>query len=205
MSLSVLLLSCCFIEVHAKDFGVQGQTWEIAEENILQVIERKLAKLDVDALNNEMADKVKSYVAKPPKVTGLVKVKKFSTIYYDPSYILDRDIVDHKERLIHAKGIKVNPLEQVPLREALVFIDGDDKEQVEYALKAYKKLKGSAKIILTNGAPLELQKKHKVWMYFDQQGKISSQLGITAIPALVTQDGLRLKIVMGMEEGKKDD
>lgn len=195
---------CCIDTLKAKDFGVQGQTWEIAEEDILVVIQQKLANLDIDALNKKMAEKVRSYVSRPPKVNGLIKAEKVSTIYYDPSYVLDRDIVDHKERLIYAKGTKINPLEQVPLREALIFIDGDDKDQVAYALQARKRLEGNAKIILTNGAPLELQKKYQVWMYFDQQGKITNQLGVIAIPALVTQDGLRLKILMGME-ARKDD
>ena len=187
--------------VDAKDFGIQGHVWEIAEEDILQVISQKLANLDIEAFNKEMSEKVKSYVARPPEVVGLVKMKEYSTTYYDPSYTLERDIVDHKGRLIYAKGKKLNPLEQVPLREALIFIDGDDKRQVEYALRIHKELKENVKIILTNGAPLELQKKHKIWIYFDQKGKLTSQLGITAIPALVIQEDFRLKITMGMEEG----
>jgi conjugal transfer pilus assembly protein TraW len=190
-------------QVSAKDFGVQGHVWEIAEENILQVIEQRLAKLDIEELNKNMVTTVKKYTERPPSFAGLQKVRKISISYYDPSYTLDRDLVDHKGRLIHIAGTKINPLEQLPLREALVFIDGDDEEQVTYALHIYKKLEKKAKVILTNGAPLVLQKKHKIWMYFDQQGKLTAQLGIKSIPALVEQDGLRLQITHGLEEVTK--
>lgn len=193
--------ACTFVgQVAAKDFGVQGHLWGIAEANILQVIEQRLAKLDIEEMQKNMVATVKKYTARPPSVAGLQKIREKRISYYDPTYTLDRDIVDHKGRLIHSMGTKINPLEQLPLREALIFIDGDDEEQVNYALQNYKKLAKKAKVILTNGAPLELQKKHKVWMYFDQQGKLTEQLGIKFIPALVQQDGLRLQITHGLEE-----
>ena len=55
-------------------------------------------------------------------------------------------------------------------------------------------LKGQAKIILVKGSPLKLQRKEKIWIYFDQGGILTSKLGITQVPALVVQEGLQLKI-----------
>ena len=70
----------------------------------------------------------------------------------------------------------------------MLFIDGDDELQVKFALK------GQAKIILVKGSPLKLQRKEKIWIYFDQGGILTSKLGITQVPALVVQEGLQLKI-----------
>ena len=45
---------------------------------------------------------------------------------YDPSYTVPEDIYDHKGHLLYKAGYKVNPLNQVPLRERLIFINGDN-------------------------------------------------------------------------------
>ena len=50
------------------------------------------------------------------------------------------------------------------------------------------------KIILTSGKSLEIQRQYKVWIYFDQQEVLTKKLGIKAVPAIVEQDKLRLKI-----------
>jgi len=56
------------------------------------------------------------------------------------------------------------------------------------------KNKNAAKIILINGSPLELQKKYKLWVYFDQSGILTTKFGIKHVPATVSQEGKRLKI-----------
>ena len=90
------------------------------------------------------------------------------------------------------KGTRINPLEHIALRESLIFIDGDDEEQVSYALSL-----SDANIILVKGSPLKLQRKHKRWIYFDQAGVMTTKLGITEVPALVEQDRLKLRITTG--------
>jgi conjugal transfer pilus assembly protein TraW len=82
----------------------------------------------------------------------------------------------------------------MPLREGLIFIDGDDEKQVQFALKVRTQKEKKLKIVLVKGMPLKLQKQNKVWIYFDQGGVITRQFGINQIPALVEQDGLKLKI-----------
>lgn len=53
---------------------------------------------------------------------------------------------------------------------------------------------------MVKGSPLELQRKHKIWIFFDQAGFITNKLGIREVPALVTQEGLNLKVsIMGDE------
>ena len=132
--------------------------------------------------------KPKNNVERPTSVTGITKAKESKEFFYDPTYVLTHDIRDHNNQLLHPAGTKVNPLEFTPLKEALLFIDGDDDSQVKFALKQ------QAKIILVKGSPLKLQRKEKIWIYFDQGGILTSKLGITQVPALVTQEGLQLKI-----------
>lgn len=181
-------------EAEAKDFGVQGHVFEILEQDFLEVINTRLKGVDWDKFNHKIQNQTKDYIENPTEVIGIKRAKEAKEYFYDPTYVLDQDIYDHTSKLIHPAGTKVNPLEFTFLKEALLFIDGDDETQVKFALEAYKQKNEKLKIILVKGSPLKLQRKEKIWIYFDQGGVLTSKLGISEIPALVTQEGLRLKI-----------
>jgi conjugal transfer pilus assembly protein TraW len=189
----------------AKDFGIEGHVFPIIEESILDVIQKRLAKIDIEKLNRDMQEKTKAYVERPAPVSGITKAKddKISVSYFDPSYTVPDNIYDHNNNLLHAAGKIINPLEHTSLTESLIFIDGDDAEQVETALSIRKQKQDKLKIILVKGSPLKLQREHKVWIYFDQAGFITTKLGIKEVPALVEQDGLRLKITTNGKDGRR--
>lgn len=207
-AISICILFFCWVgvlvlnpwqELYAKDFGIEGHTYKIIEEDMLKVIEQRLSKVDLEQLNNKMTEKAKAYIERPTAVSGITRVKETREFFYDPTYILEEDIKDHRGIIIHHKGTKVNPLNSVPLREALIFIDGDDQSQVELALSLRAKQQGKAKIILVKGSPLQLQRNHrkdKIWFYFDQSGYLTKKFGINQVPALVTQEGLALKVTL---------
>ena len=50
------------------------------------------------------------------------------------------------------------------------------------------------KLILTGGSYLDLMRRWKQTVYYDQQGLLTTRLGIRQVPARVTQDGKRLRI-----------
>ena len=207
IALVVMILLTIFTiidKAYSKDFGVKGHRWEIAETDILEYIEKKLKAVDVKQLQEEMIKKTKERVERPEPVLGIKTALLQRMYYFDPSYVVPEDIYDHKGNLLYKAGYKVNPLDQVPLRERLIFINGDNKEQVKHALAKRKEYQGLAKIILTSGKPLEIQRTNKVWIYFDQQGVLTSKLGIKAVPAIVEQAGLKLRIIeVGEEEWSK--
>jgi len=190
--LLLLIFSFLNIATEAKDFGIEGHTYEIIEEDILKFIERKLAQVDLKKLNQEMKTKTTEYVNRPTPVKGITRATESKITYYDPTYILQEDIKDHEGRLIHKAGKRINPLEYLSLGENLIFIDGDDSEQVDLALTL--NAVGKTKIILVKGSPIELQRKNKIWVYFDQAGMITRKLGITEVPAFVDQENLKLRI-----------
>lgn len=183
-----------FEEAQAKDFGVQGHTFEIIEQDFLEVINARLNAVDWNKFNQKIQSQTKDYVEAPTPVRNITKAKKSKEYLYDPAYVLDQNIYDHTSKLIHPAGTKVNPLEFTSLKEALLFIDADDEIQVKFALKQYKQKQEKLKIILVKGSPIKFQRKEKIWIYFDQGGVLTSKLGIAQVPALVTQEGLKLKI-----------
>ena len=74
----------------------------------------------------------------------------------------------------------------------MIFINGQNQHQLEWA-KEYSNESG-AKVILVRGSPLELEEGFDRAIYFDQAGKLTSKLGITQVPAIVVQEGMKLKI-----------
>ena len=50
------------------------------------------------------------------------------------------------------------------------------------------------KTVLINESPTELMEQHKIQIYFDQDGVLTTKLGIKRVPAKVSQDNLKLKI-----------
>ena len=85
-------------------------------------------------------------------------------------------------------GTSYNPLDHKSFGDPLIFIDGDDTDQVQWAISQ------DAKIILVNGSPLKLEKVHKRSFYFDQGGVLTEKLGINEVPSRVSQEDKDLVI-----------
>lgn len=181
--------------IEAKDFGIMGHVFEIAEEDVMSVIERRLKEVDLVKFNKEARERTEKLVKRPPSVKGIdFENKEPRIFYFDPSFTVFETIYDDRGEVIQPKGKKINPLKQISLSSALVFIDGDNKAQVKDALLKYKMKNKNLKIILVKGSPLEVTKLNKIWIFFDQLGELTSKFGIKAVPALITQVGMRLKI-----------
>jgi conjugal transfer pilus assembly protein TraW len=196
--LPFLLLSLVLSSpISSKDFGVQGHTYPIAEPDLLQQLMRRLGQLDADGTlahqNKRMAAEASQRLRHPAPVQGLTKTRTPRTFFVDPSIAVPVDLKDQDGNVFHKKGTRVNPLRYRSLTRALVFMDGDDAGQVEWAAQQTK-AKGKAKIILTKGSPFDLMELWGRPVYFDQGGRLIAKLGIRHVPAVVSQEGLKLRI-----------
>ena len=91
-------------------------------------------------------------------------------------------------------GNGVNPLTIVSLSQRLLFFDGRDAAQVRQARALIERYDGKVKPILVAGSYLDLMRQWRFSVYYDQQGALVQKLGITQVPALVSQEGPRLRI-----------
>jgi conjugal transfer pilus assembly protein TraW len=195
------------VACNAKDFGVRGKITPIEEEDPIVLIQSKLKimeeKGELERHNIALQKKTKAAIERPKTVEGITRTTKARVFYYDPTYIVQEDLKDHIGRIIHSKGTRLNPLETVTFSQGLLFFDGDDADQVAFAKEKLKEKSAgsSVKLILVKGAPLSLSEELKVPVYFDQSGLLTKKLGIHHVPALVTQEGMRLRI----EEVKVED
>ncbi|WP_242121847.1 type-F conjugative transfer system protein TraW [Sphingomonas lacusdianchii] len=183
-------------EALARDHGVMGQTWGIAEPDLLTTIDAKLKAMQangsVDRMQAALAAKAEDRVRNPLPVAGIGAVREARSWTFDPSIVLERDIRDQKGRLIAQAGQKVNPLSFVSMKTDLVFIDGRDDAQVEWATKRWSAT--TAKIIFVAGSPFDRMGEKKRRFFFDQQGKLTGHFGIEHVPAIVTPAGEALKV-----------
>lgn len=190
--LFVFLMSA--LPLYAKDCGVEGHTFPIQEPDFLKQIEDKLESIDkngeLEILQKKALNKAQNFIRRPQSVHGITHTHSPRIFVYDPSVTVPYDLKDHHGRVFHKAGTRVNPLTMKSLSTPLVFIDGDDLKQVQWALTAH----AQAKIVLIKGSPFELMELYERPFYFDQQGVLVKKLGIKQVPAVVKQSGLALEI-----------
>ena len=182
----------------AMDLGVIGPTYEISEPHLLQMIEQRLRAKErsgeLGRLEAEARKRGIATVKNPPPVTGLRPTETVRTFYFDPSFTLDRNLLGPQGELLFAAGTRKNPLEVVSLSRHLLFFDARDPRQVGRARQLIALYQGRVKPILVGGSYLDLMQSWHLPVYYDQQGLLTRRLGITQVPALVSQEGLRLRI-----------
>jgi conjugal transfer pilus assembly protein TraW len=183
--------------IQAKEFGVQGTTYPVIEESLLEHLQHQLTQLSPETVHLkqlEVQERVKQSAVNPKPVSGLHKALGFRTYAVDPTITLDKDIRDHHGNLIAAKGSRYNPLTTMQLKDSLLIFDGTDPDQITWA----EGQGDHTKWILTKGRPFDLMKQHDRDVYFDQGGSICRQFKILAVPAIVRQKGHLLEIEEGV-------
>jgi len=178
----------------ARDYGQQGAVFPVIERDLLRQIHARLIAMEQSGetkrLNEELKRRTVARVDRPEPVAGLIRAEAARRWLFDPTITLETDIRGAKGELIHARGTRVNPLDSVELRADLLFFDGDDPDQLAWALRQAP----GAKLILVRGAPLQLMKARQRRFYFDQGGKLCAHFGIRAVPARVRQQGRLLEV-----------
>lgn len=206
----------------AKDFGKQAATFKIKEEGFVSMMQRKLQQLNLGDHQQKMQDLARKKVEEPAAITGISKATKTISYSFDPSYVLDQDVVLPCGKLLYARGTKVNPLDYMSWDGKLVFIDGQDASQIawvkdnyleeilsnsraavednlselnkEHAKNAGNASNSGTKIVLTGGRPLELEREIGSPIYFDQAGELTKKFNISHVPAIVQQEDKYLKV-----------
>ncbi|KJW03850.1 type-F conjugative transfer system protein TraW [Rickettsia argasii] len=174
------------------DYGVRGHVFPIIEKSLLEIImaRLKIAKQNgiLEKMQEEFKNKVQQKISRPTAILALAKTSINRNWHYDPSFIQKTDIKDQAGNIIVKAGTSVNPLEKISWGEPLIFIDGDDKQQIKWA-----KLQ-IGRLVLTKGNPIELRQELNKQVFFDQGGMLTTRFKIKAVPAIAWQEGKLLKI-----------
>lgn len=182
----------------AEDLGKIGPTYPIAERHLLDHIMSRLREKErtgeLKKFEQLAKERATQSVNNPTPVAGLARAQAARTYYFDPTFVLDRNVVDENGALMFPAGTRKNPLEVVGLSKHLLFFDARDPRQVARARELIDVYQGRVKPILVGGSYMDLMKAWKLRVYYDQEGVLVRKFGITAVPAIVSQEGQRLRI-----------
>lgn len=193
VALCLLAVSAC-----AEDLGTIGPTYEISERDLLKVIQDRFRRMEktgeLARMQEDYKRRVVDAIEQPKAVAGILSAQTARTFYIDPTWTLDRNVVDEKGNILYAAGTRINPFDFDRLTKALLFFDGRDKRQVAFAKRFMAESKLPVKPILIAGAPLKLMREWKREVFYDQGGALSKRFSIAQSPALVSQEGKRLRV-----------
>lgn len=193
-----LLFALCAGSAAALDLGTIGPTFPIIEKDMIEMMKGKLSRMeksgDLAKLNERYKNEVIGAVENPRAVPGIRATETARSFYIDPTYTLDRNVVDANGAILYPAGTKVNPFDYAPMTQYLIFFDQRDKSQVEFAKRFIENSKIRVKPILVAGSPMKLMREWKREVFFDQGGALSRRFQIKQTPAIVSQDNKRLRV-----------
>ena len=190
--------TCWALGAQAANLGTIGPTYPVAEKNLLDVIMARLrakeASGELKRHEQEARDRAAYAVNNPRPVDGLRRAQAARTFYFDPTFTLQSNVVDSAGAVLFPAGTRKNPLEVVSLSKHLLFFDARDPRQVARARELIEHYQGKVKPILVGGSYLDLMTRWNKPVFYDQDGTLVRKFGIVAVPAIVSQEGQRLRI-----------
>jgi len=197
IALLISMLALC-IHARAEDLGVIGPTYDIIERDLIEVIQDKFRRMEktgeLSKLQEGYKNQVIGAIERPKAVRGIRATETARTFYIDPTWTLDRNVVDEKGRVLFPAGTKVNPFDYDKMSKTLLFFDARSKEQVTFAKRFMAESRMLVKPILVGGEPLKLMREWKREVFYDQGGALARRFSITQSPAVVSQEGKRLRV-----------
>ena len=196
---TVMLMLCVLCELtHAANLGVVGEIFPVTELSFMMLIEARLQTLvksgEMAVIEKQWVSRVSEHANRPTPV-GLKRATKNNTYRYTPAIVLSQDILNAENLVLWAKGTRVNALESMPTYQPhWLLLDANDVAQVRWAQRLLR-YHLDAKVILTGGEVGKMEQELNRPIYFDQAGRISHQLGIRRMPALVSREGNTLRIM----------
>ncbi len=178
----------------ARDLGVRGATWPVAEPDLLARIEARLNELQTSGelarLQREAQQRARARIEAPERIAGIAPARERRVRVFDPAITVAQDLRTPDGTLLAAAGQRIDPLAVKPLTKDLLFIDGSREAEVEWALAHTR----PATVVLLAGRPLDLARRHGRPFFFDQGGRLAARFGLAFTPSLMTQEGGRLRI-----------
>ncbi|KDN94714.1 hypothetical protein [Hydrogenovibrio marinus] len=180
-----------------------GKTYAIKEQSFLDYIQQKLSEKQKNGEIKKMEEEFKKraiHSLNNPVGVNIPRATENTIRHFDTTITLTRNVLMPDGQILYKAGTKFNPLLVKGLSKKLVFIDGRDPQQVQFALKDFEDSQHRDKIILVAGSFMDFMKKYKVRVYFDQtysgggfgqRETLVKKFGIRAVPSVVYQENFK--------------
>ncbi len=179
----------------AKDLGVFGAVYDIAEKDVLKEIEERAREIDIGRIikRSDLARRVKNYTPGDLKDVKLPPARKERTFLVDMTYTLDRDISDEKGNVVYHRGYTFNTLDYVTYPGIIVVLDGKNRAQVAWFKGSEYSKDLKTKLLVTDGSYAELSKTLKRPVFYAHKAVIEV-FRIEAVPSVVKQSGSLMEV-----------
>lgn len=175
---------------YATNLGTYGTTYDIIEPDLRAVFAEEVEKVDGQALNKGIKERVEHFGDNLPANARAV-IGRTRTTSYDLTETVSRDVTapvrqpdgSYRTEVIVKKGTKVNPLRSMQPATALLFVDPRSPRQREFLEKALAYDPATIQPVVVAGDPTDLAKGRDAPVYFAQPWMLE-RMKITNVPAL---------------------
>jgi conjugal transfer pilus assembly protein TraW len=180
------------------DLGAVGPVYPVVEPDMLRAMEAKLREKErtgeLARLQREAVARSVATLRQPRPVDGIARAIERRVSYLDPTVTFAAPVVAPDGSTVVPAGTSINPLDYVALSNWLLFFDARDPEQTRYAAALLERYQHRLKPILVGGSFVTVARAWQRPVYYDQGGALVRRLGIRQVPALVSQEGKRLRV-----------
>lgn len=186
----------------------QGPIYEIAEENFMDTVKRRMADIDADKLKADAKNKFWNNQA----FARLPAARETASFKVDLTFTVKETIQTPSGDVLATKGDKVNPLDVMPFQRIGVVFDGSQPDQVEWARKEVQR--AQQKNILPILMITDLDISEDGWEAFEElnnsipgvavkmaNAPIVQRFQVEKVPSRFEQDGNMIRVT---EFGRED-
>jgi conjugal transfer pilus assembly protein TraW len=202
-----------FFTAFAENLGQKANTYSVDQDARIQlkaIMAERVQSGDVERYQKHQLAVLKAKLHNFGDL-GLVTHTSYKAELRELVFTVPKDFKDASGATVAKRGTVIRPLERVVLQNGLIFIDGTDQAQINYAVQRANT--EHLRIVLTKGSPYELRIKYKntpfrggksIPFYFDQDGAIIKTLHLTyaldilSVPTTLTQRGTKLFVETGV-------
>ena len=200
---------------HSRVVGWQGVTYPIKERDMLEIIQERAAKVDMQALEARLQEEIRKQAENfRPKdaVSGLPPARESRQYRVDLTYTVPQDITDVKGNIVYPVGHKVNPLKVMADQGLhypflLLVINGERREEVEWFIDSEFN-NPRVKLLITDGYPYKLAETVQRPV-FQLSKLIKDRFVIRETPSLVLwpleSDYLAVRTIVVPDDAVADD
>lgn len=186
----------------------QGPVYEIAEENFMDTIKRRMENIDAEKMKREAVDRFwgNQDFAKLPVA------EETASYMVDLSFTVSESLQLPSGEYLARKGDRINPLDMLPFQRIGIVFDGSDPAQVAWANEEVKRAmnKDALPILMTT----DLDISEDGWEAFRQLnnaipgypvkmavGPVIQRFQVEKVPSRFEQDGKMIRVTeFGKEE-----
>jgi len=189
--ISVFILSVP-VSAAVKDLGTFAETYPIIEKDAIEEIQQKAQNIDPQSVIDPVEAEAKITSFKP-ETLSLPKATKDRQFLVDMTYTLENDIPDKDGNVLYPAGYQFNPLEYMNNPMTYVFINANDKDQVNWFLKSEYAKKISYRLLITEGECFDLSEQLGRPVFY-ALSKITERFQLEHVPSIASQYEQFMKI-----------